>query len=201
MTSHPIDMNNNLIDTHGSNDKLMPFLHLPIQSGSDKILKIMNRKHTVKDYLSVVEKLKKSRPDIALSSDFIVGFPGESDKDFEQTMKFIKLVKFSIAYSFKFSPRPGTPAYKLKDIDNNIKKARLSALQSLLKQQQFEFNSSCINKEMEILFEKIGRKNNQYVGRTIYNQSAFTNSNENLINKLKKTKIKNSTDFALECQI
>ena len=201
MTSHPTDMNDNLIATHGTNHKLMPFLHLPIQSGSDRILKKMNRKHTVKNYLHIVEKLKKSRSDIALSSDFIVGFPEESDKDFEQTMKFIELVKFAIAYSFKFSPRPGTPAFKLKDIDNNIKKARLSALQSLLKQQQFQFNTSCINKEMDILFEKVGMYNNQYIGRTIYNQSAFTDSVDNLINKFKKVKVKKSTDFALECQI
>ena len=116
----------------------------------------MNRTHTVKQYLDIVEKLKLSRPDIALSSDFIVGFPGETDKDFEETMKFVEEVKFVIAYSFMFSPRPGTPAFKLKAIDKKIKKARLSALQSLLKQQQAEFNKSFINKEMEILFEKKG---------------------------------------------
>ena len=201
MTSHPIDMCNNLINTHGDNQKLMPFLHLPIQSGSDRILKKMNRKHNVKFYLDIIEKLKKARPDIALSSDFIVGFPGESDEDFEQTMRLVETVKYVIAYSFKFSPRPGTPAYKLEDISDNIKKARLSALQSLLKQQQYNFNVSCIDKKMDILFEKNGRHINQYVGRTIYNQSAFTESKENLINKLRTTKIKSSTDFALECQI
>ena len=201
MTSHPIDMSDSLIQIHGTNNKLMPFLHLPIQSGSDNIIKKMNRKHTVKQYLDVVEKLKSSRPDIALSSDFIVGFPGETDKDFEETMTFVEEVKFVLAYSFMFSPRPGTPAFKLKDIDKRIKKARLSALQSLLKQQQAEFNKSFINKEMDILFEKIGRHKNQYIGRTIYNQSVFTKYKENLISKLIKGTIIKSTDFALECQV
>ncbi len=201
MTSHPIDMSDSLIQVHGTNKKLMPFLHLPIQSGSDNVIKKMNRKHTVKQYLNIIEKLKLSRPDIALSSDFIVGFPGETDKDFEETMKFVEKVKYVIAYSFMFSPRPGTPAFKLKDIDKKIKKARLSALQSLLKQQQAEFNKSFINKEMDILFEKIGRHKNQYIGRTIYNQSVFTKYKENLISKLKKGTIIKSTDFALECQV
>ena len=201
MTSHPIDMSDSLIQVHGTNKKLMPFLHLPIQSGSDNVIKKMNRKHTVKQYLNIIEKLKLSRPDIALSSDFIVGFPGETDKDFEETMKFVEEVKYVIAYSFMFSPRPGTPAFKLKDIDNKIKKARLSALQSLLKQQQAEFNKSFIDKEMDILFEKIGRYKNQYIGRTIYNQSVFTKHKENLINKFKKGIIIKSTDFALECQV
>ena len=201
MTSHPIDMNDSLIQAHGNNKKLMPFLHLPIQSGSDDVLKKMNRKHTVKQYLEVVEKLKLSRPDIALSSDFIVGFPGETHKDFEKTMKLVAQVKFVIAYSFMFSPRPGTPAFKLNDIDKKIKKARLSALQSLLKQQQMEFNKSFINKEMDILFEKTGRHKDQYIGRTIYNQSAFTKHKDNLINKSKIAKITRSTDFALECKV
>jgi len=201
MTSHPIDMSDSLIQIHGTNKKLMPFLHLPIQSGSDNIIKKMNRKHTVKQYLEVVERLKSSRSDIALSSDFIVGFPGETDKDFEETMSFVEEVKFVIAYSFMFSPRPGTPAFRLQDIDKRIKKARLSALQSLLTQQQAEFNKSFINKEMDILFEKIGRHKNQYIGRTIYNQSVFTEHKENLISKLKKSTIINSTDFALECKI
>ena len=201
MTSHPIDMSDSLIQVHGTNKKLMPFLHLPIQSGSEKVIKKMNRKHTVKQYLNIIEKLKLSSPDIALSSEFIVGCPGETDKDFEETMKFVEEVKYVIAYSFMFSPRPGTPAFKLKDIDKKIKKARLSALQSLLKQQQAEFNKSFIDKEMDILFEKIGRYKNQYIGRTIYNQSVFTKHKENLINKFKKGIIIKSTDFALKCQV
>ncbi|MDC2979235.1 tRNA (N6-isopentenyl adenosine(37)-C2)-methylthiotransferase MiaB [Pelagibacteraceae bacterium] len=200
MTSHPIDMKDSLIKAHADNSKLMPFLHLPIQSGSDRILKKMNRKHTVLDYLNIVDKLRSIKPDIALSSDFIVGFPDENDQDFEETMKFIDKVEFVIAYSFIYSPRPGTPAQHKDNIELNTKKARLSALQSLLNQQQKNFNNSFINRDMEVLFEKKGRHENQYIGRTIYNQSAFINSNKNILNKILNVKISNSTNFALECQ-
>ena len=201
MTSHPIDMKDSLINSHANNSKLMPFLHLPIQSGSDHILKKMNRKHTVSDYLKIVEKIRSVRPDIAMSSDFIVGFPDESDKDFEDTMKFIDNVKFVIAYSFIYSPRPGTPAQHKDNIDLGIKKARLSALQSLLNEQQNKYNKSFLNRDMEVLFEKKGRHDNQFIGRTIYNQSAFVKSKDKILNKILKVKIKNSTNFALECQI
>tara|TARA_B100000965_G_C19453290_1_gene696275 strand:- start:402 stop:1007 length:606 start_codon:yes stop_codon:yes gene_type:complete len=201
MTSHPIDMSDSLINTHASNKKLMPFLHLPIQSGSDDILKKMNRKHTVDDYLKIVDKIRNVRPDIAMSSDFIVGFPDETDKDFENTMKFIEKVKFVIAYSFIYSPRPGTPAQHKDNVENSVKKARLSALQSLLTEQQVKYNKSFVNKDMEVLFEKNGRYKNQFIGRTIYNQSTFTNSKEKILNKILKVKITNSTNFALECQI
>ena len=201
MTSHPIDMTNSLIQVHGTNKKLMPFLHLPIQSGSDNVIKKMNRKHTVKQYLNIVEKLKLSRPDIALSSDFIIGFPGETDKDFEETMKFVEEVKFVIAYSFMFSPRPGTPAFKLKDIDTSIKKARLSALQSLLKEQQKNYNKSFVGKNIEVLFDRKGRHDNQYIGRSIYNQSVFTSSKDNLVGTIHEVPIIHSTNFALEAML
>ena len=201
MTSHPIDMQDSLIKCHSSNDKLMPFLHLPIQSGSDNILKKMNRKHTVESYLKIVDKIRNVKPDIALSSDFIVGFPDETDKDFEKTMKFIDKVKFVIAYSFIYSPRPGTPAQHKDNININVKKARLSALQSLLTEQQVHYNKSFLNKEMEVLFEKNGRHDHQFIGRTIYNQSAFTSSKENILNKIIKVKVKDTTNFSLECQI
>ena len=201
MTSHPIDMKDSLINAHAENSKLMPFLHLPIQSGSDKILKKMNRKHTVDDYLRIVEKIRNVRPDIALSSDFIVGFPEETDKDFEDTMKFIEKVNFVIAYSFIYSPRPGTPAQNKDNISLLDKKARLSALQSLLTQQQINFNKSFVNKGMEVLFEKIGRHKDQFIGRTIYNQSTFINSKKDLLNQILDVKITDSTNFALECQI
>jgi len=201
MTSHPNDMTDSLINTHVSNTKLMPFLHLPIQSGSDEILKKMNRKHTRKKYLEVINKIKSKRSDIALSSDFIVGFPGESDKDFYETMDLVKKVEFSIAYSFMFSPRPGTPAYKLPDIDKSTKKARLTALQSLLKEQQIRYNKSFIEKEIEVLFDRVGKYEDQYIGRSIYNQSVFTSSKKNLIGKILNTKISRSTDFALEASI
>ena len=198
MTSHPNDMTNSLIEVHGKNFKLMPFLHLPIQSGSDKILQKMNRKHNVKKYYKIIDKLKSWRPDIALSSDFIVGFPEETNEDFDQTMKFVENVNFAIAYSFLFSSRPGTPATKFKEVDLSIKKARLSALQSLLKEQQKNYNKSFVNSTLEILFDRKGRHKNQYIGRSIYNQSVFVNSVSSLIGKKLNVKIVRSTDFALE---
>ena len=201
MTSHPKDMSNSLIKIHGNNPKLMPFIHLPIQSGSDNILKRMNRRHTVDEYSKIIENLKSQRSDIALSSDFIVGFPGETNKDFDETMKFVEKTKFVIAYSFMFSSRPGTPASKLPEIDQSIKKARLSALQSLLKEQQIFYNQSFVKKTIEVLFEKYGRFNNQFIGRSIYNQSVFVNSKKNLIGKILNIKIIRSTDFALEGEI
>jgi tRNA-2-methylthio-N6-dimethylallyladenosine synthase len=201
MTSHPIDMTDSLIKVHKTNHKLMPFLHLPIQSGSDKILKDMNRKHTVDSYKKIVDKLKNERPDIALSSDFIVGYPNETDRDFEETMKFVDDVEFVIAYSFMYSQRPGTPAQKKDNVPLADKKARLSALQSLLKEQQKKFNKSFVGSTMEILFEKKGRYQDQYIGRSIYNQSVFTKNNKNLINTIENVKILNSTDFALESSI
>ena len=198
MTSHPIDMSNSLIEVHKTNKKLMPFLHLPIQSGSNKVLKDMNRKHTVDFYKKIVDQLRDKRSDIALSSDFIVGYPNETDKDFEETMKLIDEVKFVIAYSFMYSQRPGTPAQKKDNIPLQEKKARLSALQSILKEQQKNFNKSFIGKNIEVLFEKKGRYEHQYIGRSIYNQSVFTNSEKDLINTIKNVEILNSTDFALE---
>ncbi len=198
MTSHPIDMTDSLIKVHKTNNKLMPFLHLPIQSGSDKVLKKMNRKHNVDLYKKLVEKLRNERPDIALSSDFIVGYPDESDRDFNDTMNFVNEINFVIAYSFIYSQRPGTPAHNKDNIPLAEKKARLSALQSLLKQQQKNYNKSFIGKKMEILFEKKGRHRDQFIGRSIYNQSVFTKSDSNLISKITNAEIINSTDFALE---
>ena len=161
----------------------------------------MNRKHTRKKYLEIIRKLKNKRSDIALSSDFIVGFPGETDEDFDLTMNLIKEVEFSIAYSFIYSPRPGTPAFKLKDIDKAVKKARLSALQSLLKEQQIHYNKSFTGKKIEVLFDRIGRYKNQYIGRSIYNQSVFVDSKEDLIGQVCNLSILKSTDFALEAII
>jgi len=201
MTSHPIDMTNSLIEVHKTNKKLMPFLHLPIQSGSDKVLRDMNRKHTVDFYRKIVDRLRAERSDIALSSDFIVGYPNETDKDFEETMKFVDEIEFVIAYSFMYSQRPGTPAQKKDNVLLADKKARLSALQSLLKKQQKNFNKSFIGTNMEILFEKKGRHQDQYIGRSIYNQSVFTKSQIGLINTIKNVKIFNSTDFSLESSI
>ena len=201
MTSHPRDMDESLINVHASNPKLMPFLHLPIQSGSDNILKKMNRKHTKKQYCEIIEKLKNKRPDIALSSDFIVGFPGETDEDFDLTMQLVKEIEFVISYSFMFSPRPGTPAFKLKDTETSIKKARLSALQSLLNTQQKNYNKSFVGKNIEVLFDRKGRHENQYIGRSIYNQSVFTSSTDNLVGTIHEVPIIHSTNFALEAKL
>jgi len=201
MTSHPKDMSESLIECHGNNEKLMPFLHLPIQSGSTKVLKKMHRNHDVKKYFEIVDKLKSQRSDIALSSDFIVGFPGENDEDFDQTMKLIDQIKFVIAYSFMYSPRPGTPAANLKQIKLEVKKARLYALQTLLKEQQKSFNKNFVNKGIEVLFDRKGRYKNQYIGRSIYNQSVFIKSEKNLIGLIQKVQVIKSTDFALEARL
>lgn len=154
-TSHPRDMTDDLIAAHSQIPKLMPFLHLPIQAGSDSVLKAMNRKHTKKDYLKIIEKLRASCPQIGLSSDFIVGFPGETDQDFEETIDIIRQVKFSQCYSFKYSPRPGTPAADAKNqIPEEVKDQRLAILQKLLSEQQFDFNKSFRGSVMPVLFEK-----------------------------------------------
>ncbi len=154
-TSHPGDVTDDLIASHGKIDKLMPFLHLPIQSGANNVLQNMNRKHTRQDYFKIIEDLRKARPDIALSSDFIVGFPGETDQDFEDTIDLVKKIGFTQCYSFKYSPRPGTPGFDSKDqIDEKVKSERLVILQKLLNEQQYDFNKSFINKVMPVLFEK-----------------------------------------------
>ena len=154
-TSHPRDMSEDLIAAHGSIEKLMPFLHLPIQAGSNSVLKGMNRKHTRQDYFKIIEKIRAARPDIGLSSDFIVGFPGETDQDFEDTLDLIKKIGFSQCYSFKYSPRPGTPAHDAKiQVPEDVKSERLARLQKLLTEQQIEFNKSFEGKTMSVLFEK-----------------------------------------------
>ena len=181
--------------------ELVSHVHLPVQSGSNRVLAKMKRQYTVSDYETIVSGLRSYRPELSLSSDFIVGFPGETDEDFEQTMKLIENIKFVIAYSFMFSPRPGTPAYKLKEIEISVKKDRLYALQSLLKIQQKNYNKSFVNKSMKILFDRKGRHKNQFIGRSIYNQSIFVDSRESLIGKILNTNIIRSTDFALEGKI
>lgn len=154
-TSHPRDMADDLIAAHRDIEKLMPFLHLPIQAGSNAILKAMNRKHTRQDYFKIIEKIKTARPDIGLSSDFIVGFPGETEKDFEDTLDLIKEIGFSQCYSFKYSPRPGTPASDAKtQVPEEIKSERLERLQKLLTEQQIDFNKKFENQTMPVLFEK-----------------------------------------------
>ncbi len=171
-TSHPLDMDDELIAAHGEVEKLMPYLHLPVQSGSDRILAAMNRRHTAADYLRIIERLRRVRPDLALSSDFIVGFPGESDADFAATLKLVNEVGYAQAYSFKYSPRPGTPAAVEADqVAEAVKAERLAGLQQLLGAQAAAFNATCVGRDMAVLLERPGRKPGQLVGRSPYMQA------------------------------
>ena len=165
-TSHPKDMTDDLIDCYKSEKKLMPFLHLPVQSGSDDVLKNMNRKHTREQYLDIVAKLKKINPEINFSSDFIVGYPVESQKDFDDTISLIKSVNFINSFSFIYSPRPGTPASRMEMIDIKIQKKRLTILQNLLEKIQIKKNNDKIKKVEEVLVENRLKNQNQYFGRT-----------------------------------
>jgi tRNA-2-methylthio-N6-dimethylallyladenosine synthase len=162
----------------------MPFLHLPVQSGSDRILDAMNRRHTADDYRRIVDRLRAARPDLALSSDFITGFPGESDADFDATVALVRDVTFAQAFSFKYSARPGTPAASMKNqIPDPVKAARLEALQELLTMQQRDFNRTSIGRDMTVLFEKPGRHPGQIVGRTPYLQSVHADAPADLLGK------------------
>jgi tRNA-2-methylthio-N6-dimethylallyladenosine synthase len=165
-TSHPNDMEQDLIDAHGDTPKLMPYLHLPVQAGSDKVLKAMNRKHTVEDYYALIERIRKVQPNIALSGDFIVGFPGETDEDFEQTLELCRKVKYAQAYSFKYSTRPGTPAAGRDQVEESVKVERLARLQELLVQHQREYLESMVGMEISVLLEKTGRLEGQLIGRS-----------------------------------
>jgi tRNA-2-methylthio-N6-dimethylallyladenosine synthase len=197
-TSHPRDMGEDLIAAHRDNSKLMPFLHLPVQSGSDRVLKAMNRQHTAEDYLRLVERIRAARPDIALSSDFIVGFPGETDKDFEATMALIREVNFAQAFSFKYSPRPGTPASAAKiQVPEEVKDERLYALQALLRQQQDAFNASCETRTFPVLFEKPGRRAGQAIGRSPYLQAVYAEDAAHLIGKIAKVRIEEAMPNSL----
>ncbi|WP_323689975.1 tRNA (N6-isopentenyl adenosine(37)-C2)-methylthiotransferase MiaB [Rhizobium sp. AN64] len=171
-TSHPRDMDDRLIGAHRDLRILMPYLHLPVQSGSDRILKAMNRRHTGEEYIQLIEKIRAARPDIAMSGDFIVGFPGETDRDFEDTMAIIEQVKYAQAFSFKYSTRPGTPGADLTDqVAEEVKAERLERLQALLLRQQKEFAESLVGKTMDVLLEKPGRMPEQLIGRSPWLQS------------------------------
>ena len=167
-TSHPNDMEDDLIRAHGDCEKLMPYLHLPVQSGSDPILKAMNRKHTAQDYLRLIERIRAARPDLLLSSDFIVGFPGETDADFEATLALVETVGFASAYSFKYSARPGTPAAERPNVPKDVSDARLQTLQQLISRQQKDVQDSMVGRELTVLFEKPGREPGQMVGKSEY---------------------------------
>ncbi len=173
-TSHPRDMNDDLIAAHGEVTALMPFLHLPVQSGSDRILELMNRKHTADHYRDIVARLRKSRPDLAFSSDFIVGFPGETEDDHAQTMQLVRDIGYAQCYSFKYSARPGTPGAVMSGMLPEITKdKRLYELQALLQEQQKAFNESMVGKTLPVLFDRKGQKDGQLVGKTPYMQSVY----------------------------
>ncbi len=169
-TSHPRDMADDLIAAHGELPTLMPFLHLPVQSGSDRVLAAMNRRHTRDDYLRLVERLKRAQPALALSSDFIVGFPAETEEDFRGTVSLVEQVGYAGAFSFKYSPRPGTPAAAIDQVPENVKVERLAALQSVIDKHQAAFNRSCLGRTLDVLLEKPGRHPGQLTGRSPYLQ-------------------------------
>lgn len=184
-TSHPRDMHDELYNAHRDVPQLMPFLHLPVQSGSNAVLKAMNRKHDRDDYFRIIDKLRDARPDLALSSDFIVGFPGESDQDFEDTMDLIARVNYASAYSFAYSQRPGTPgAALMNQIHDSVKKIRLQNLQNLLRSQQEHFNKSFTEAVVPVLFERKGNKDGQIMGRSPHMQSTYVNAPERLIGQI-----------------
>ena len=196
-TSHPRDMTDDLIDCYSTGKKLMPFVHLPIQSGSNRMLELMNRKHTVDDYIKVYEKLKKINKEIEFSSDFIIGYPGETKKDFEDTYNLIKKIKFINSFSFIFSPRPGTIASKLKMIDENIAKARLNLIQKELFNNQIEMNKSMQNNIIDVLVENKMKKQNKFFGRNKYISPVIFDGTENNIGKIVKVKIQTSNQNTL----
>ena len=189
-TSHPRDMDDDLIAAHGDTPAMMPFLHLPVQSGSDRILKAMNRGHTADQYRDIIDRVRKARPDIAIASDFIVGFPGESDADFEATMQLVRDIGFAVAYSFKYSSRPGTPAAEMHGhLSEAVKDERLQALQSLLRDQQTAFNQAQIGKTLPVLVTGKGRNPGQMHGRSPYLQALHFDATEALINTFVDVKI------------
>ncbi|WP_299738062.1 tRNA (N6-isopentenyl adenosine(37)-C2)-methylthiotransferase MiaB [uncultured Roseobacter sp.] len=167
-TSHPNDMTDDLIEAHGSCDKLMPYLHLPVQSGSDHILKRMNRSHTAESYLRVIERIRAARPDILMSGDFIVGFPEETEEDFQATLDLIENVRYGYAYSFKYSTRPGTPAAERAQVDADVADARLQRIQALITRQQQEIQDTMVGRDLHVLVEKPGRNPGQMVGKSEY---------------------------------
>ncbi|MBL8882272.1 MAG: tRNA (N6-isopentenyl adenosine(37)-C2)-methylthiotransferase MiaB [Hyphomicrobium sp.] len=197
-TSHPRDMSEDLIAAHAGNPKLMPFLHLPVQSGSDRILAAMNRKHTAQEYLRLIARIRAARPDIALSSDFIVGFPGETEADFEATLDLVRAVGFAQTFSFKYSARPGTPAATAGDqVPEAIKTERLARLQDLLESQQAAFNAALVGRVVPVLFERKGRHEGQIVGRSPYLQLVHADAAADLIGQIRPVAVRSASQLTL----
>ncbi|MFQ5625617.1 MAG: tRNA (N6-isopentenyl adenosine(37)-C2)-methylthiotransferase MiaB [Methyloligellaceae bacterium] len=201
-TSHPRDMSEDLIRVHGDEEKVMPYLHLPFQAGSDRILAAMNRGHTRFDYLELVKRIRAARPGIALSTDIIAGFPGETDAEFARTLEVVKRIEFAQAYSFKFSARPGTPAAAMEEqVGDDVKSARLQQLQSLLSTQQSAFNAACVGRRLPVLFERAGRRPGQLVGRSPYLQAVHANGPDALIGDIIEVEIIAAGPNSLEADI
>ena len=196
-TSHPNDMSDALIEAHANCRKLMPYLHLPVQSGSDKILKRMNRAHTAESYLQVIEKLRKARPDILLSGDFIVGFPEETEEDFQATMDLVRAVEYGQAYSFKYSTRPGTPAAERPQVEEAVKTERLHRLQELLWSQQRSLQKRMVGREVSVLFEKAGRDAGQMVGKSEHLHAVHAYAPDVAIGELRQVRIVESLTNSL----
>ena len=196
-TSHPKDMSDDLIEVYKDSKKLMPLVHLPVQSGSDKILNLMNRKHTIRDYYKIYDRLKKINSNIEFSSDFIIGYPGEEDKDFEETFELIKKIKFINSYSFVFSPRPGTVAADLKLIDKEISMERLEKVQNQLYKNQTEMNKSIENKTINVLVENLTDDKKQVFGRSEYMTSVIFNGKKEDIGKIMAVKVNKSNRTTL----
>jgi tRNA-2-methylthio-N6-dimethylallyladenosine synthase len=190
LTSHPKDMSDDLIAAHRDLAALMPYLHLPVQSGSDSVLEAMNRGHSADVYRRIVDRVRSARPDIALSSDFIVGFPGESDKDFEATLALVREIGFAQAYCFKYSRRPGTPAASARrQVAEEAKDARLEVLQKLLLDQRAAFDASLVGQVLDVLFEKPGRRQGQAIGRSPYLQAVHVEEAASLIGEIHRVRI------------
>jgi len=200
-TSHPNDMDQALIEAHGTCSKLMPYLHLPVQSGSDRILKLMNRKHTRDQYFALIERIKQARPDLLLSGDFIVGFPGETDQDFEDTMDLVRRVGFGQAYSFKYSPRPGTPAADRENVPNDVATERLHRLQALLSQQQYDTQNSMVGRDVDVLFEKKGRDEGQLIGKSEYLHAVYAAAPESALGQVRRVRVVKSMTNSLEGEL
>ena len=200
-TSHPIDFSKDLIEIHKESDKLMPLIHLPVQSGSNKILKSMNRKHTSEEYLKLVEKLKRVNPKIKFSSDFIIGYPGENENDFRDSLKLLKEVEFINTFSFIFSPRPGTPAFKMKKVNNSISKERLNIFQKKAEEIKLKYKKSLFNKKTFVLFENKMQNKKEFFGRDEYSNSVIINTSENLKGKIKEVLISGGNQNTLYGEI
>ena len=200
-TSHPNDMDDALIAAHGTCEKLMPYLHLPVQSGSDRILKAMNRKHTAESYIKLIARIRDARPDLLLSGDFIVGFPGETDQDFDDTLALIKEVNYGQAYSFKYSTRPGTPAAEKPQLPSDVMDDRLQRLQALLRSQQQAAQAAMVGREVNVLFEKAGREAGQLIGKSEYLHAVYADAPAAALGQVRRVNVVEDSPNSLKGEL